>query len=297
MAANPTRQNEILTLLARYGVMDATTLMKLMNSAPSKRSVQITLRRLAEKGLIVQGNIKISGTAAHYWMIDPNEAVQEVVQARTGVSSDHFRERSIHWSQYPHEAICTIFQASIERQMPSLWVLREGTRNFKSLPEHLISDRVKENGYTPDLCIGIPLQKTNSAYAGSGAYRWIAVEIDRTPRSKKRISSRANIYSRHTSFAGLLYFVPNIQSIEQLSKIYTDRGAKKSLRISGGSDTFLASAVSSDALFDVNLKMVRCGQTEVSLATWIALFSVSEVRRRDDVLNSIVSQGYTFDVR
>jgi hypothetical protein len=232
----------------------------------------------------------------HYWMIEQNPSSKEIVLARTGLDQSQLRSKNPHWSQYPHEAICTLFQASLERQMPSLWILREATGNFKDLPDHLLSDRIRENGYTPNLCLGIPLERSNASYSGAKAYRWIAVEIDRTHRSHKRIAARANIYSRHTAFAGLLYFMPNEGNRESLTKIYNDRGAKKSLRISGGSDTFLATAVMPQTLFDVNEMKVKCASHTIPLSTWLALFALSEVRQRDANLVSIVSQDLTLKV-
>lgn len=288
MSTYPTRQNEILKLIGRYGVLDSYTLLELLQPRPKLKSLQVTLKRLEKSGLLGSGTPKLRGRSTKYWIFNKSDSALERILARTGLDPSVLRNKSTHWSQYPHEALCSLVQAAVERQMPSLWVLREATGNFKDLPEHLLSERVRKNGYMPDLCIGIPLEKANASYSGAKAYRWIAVEVDRSFRSHKRIAARANIYSRHTAFAGLLYFMPHEGNRETLTHIYANRGAKKSLRISGGSETFLATAVMPEKLFDVNNLSVHCGETTLSLCTWLALFALSEVRQRDSNLQSLV---------
>lgn len=297
MPSYPTRQNEILTLIGRYGVLDSYTLLELLHPRPTLKSLQLTLKRLEKNELLVSGTPKLRGSSTKYWMFKKSEVALERILARTGLDESALRNKSTHWSQYPHEAICSLVQAAIERQMPSLLVLREATDSFKDLPEHLLSERVQKNGYMPDLCIGIPLERTDASYSAAKAYRWIAVEVDRSFRSHKRIAARANIYSRHTAFAGLLYFMPHESGCKTLAQIYGNRGAKNSLRISGGSETFLATSVMPEKLFDVNGLSVRCGEHSLSLSTWLALFALSEVRQRDTNLLSLVRNDLTLKAK
>ena len=283
MGRPATRQAEVLSLLARYGVMDIATLTQLLDHAPSQSTIREVLSTLKKKQLIKCGTLKIGGTPSNYWQLSKDKSAIERILAITGLSASKLRLKSCHWSQFPHENLCTLFQASIEKQMPSVIVLREAANDFSKLPDHLISERIKENGYLPDLCLGIPVFDPPDANTPK-FYRWVAVEIDRTNRSKKRIAARTNIYSRHTAFNGLLYLMPDERMASQLSKIYDTRGARDSLRIEKGKKSFLARGTVSHTLFDCNKMMLLCDDQEISLSTWTALISATDMRSRDELL-------------
>ena len=290
MSNKAIRQIEILGLLARYGVMDRATIAELMSKKVTKRWLRQVLANLASKGLIKKGSVQIGGYPCHYWLLASDQKTLDKVSDLTGIPICQFRDKSAHWSQYPHEAICTKVQATFERQLPYIWVLREASGEFKLLPEHLMSEKVREAGYLPDLCLGVPIIDANNKLV-ENTYRWIAVEVDRSHRSSKRLAARLNTYSRHTAFSGLLYFVPDEASLQKIETIYTTREAKKALRIKGGSSSFLASAVLPDSLFDVQKMSVKCGAGEMPLVTWLALISLRETHKRDEGMSACLPKG------
>lgn len=280
MSRYPSRQNEVLTLIARYGVMDIPTIRSLMKSAPTASTMRDVLSSLKKKRFIKDGTPKLRGRFSHYWMLNREEDVIERVQQRTGLSADQIRTKNSHWSQYPHETLCTAFQFAVESQFPEIKVLREATAKFENLPDYVLTSQIRENGYVPDMCLGIPLDELLNE-SGEQVYRWIAVEIDRTHRTSKRISSRANIYSRHTAFSGLLYLMPDDTTLKNLRKIYEERGARSSSRIAGSKDSFLAAGVIQEGSFDLEKLVVCCGQREIVLGDWFSLVRGSDTEQRD----------------
>jgi hypothetical protein len=219
-----------------------------------------------------------------YWMLPEDERTQEEILAATGLEERFFRRKSVRYSHAPHEGLCTLVHASLERQMPSVLIAREATGTFDDLPSHLLSAFAKRNGYKPDLCVGIPSERADAAYSKSG-YRWIAVEVDRSYRSHKRLAQRLNVYTKNTAFSGLLYLMPTMRTQAVLQRIYDTRGGKDTLRLHGSSKAFLTISTVPDALFDVNSKSVWCGEQEISLATWLSLFALKDAQERDDALS------------
>ena len=283
MGRSPKRQNEVLKLIARYGVMDSNQLIQLLGTKLRGSWRREIFTNLCNEGLVVSGTALIGGRPSHYWMLPDEPEVREMVSARIGLSLDQFRTKRCHWSHFPHEALCTFFHAACERQMPTLKILRESTKNFVNLPEHLLSQRVRESGHMPDLCFGVPIKNPESGKLDRG-FNWIAVEIDRARRSKKRVAERTNIYSRHTSFCGLLYLVADDKAAKNLRKIYSEKGAKDSLRIKGSSKAFLASAVAPRSLIDAKNLKVFCDGFEISLTSWLSVFSTKNAQTRDELL-------------
>lgn len=289
MPRKPFRQNEILSLLARYGVLTTNNLTELLDSRISHSFLRSILYDLENNNLLRRLRFK----SGHCWAISSNtESILEVLK-RTNTPKNLLRTKNLHWSAFPHESSCTTIQASLERSLPEVETFREGTLKFKELPSHLMSERVKQNGYTPDLVLKVAVENKNDSSAQS-VFRYIAVEVDRTQRSKRRISQRANIYSRHTSFSGLLYFVPNIKNVASFQQIYKSRGAMDSIRLRGGEKSFLATTAIADSLFDAKDLIVNTLQGEQSLCDWVALIARFETHKRDAAvqMNQSSAQGF-----
>jgi hypothetical protein len=168
-----------------------------------------------------------------------------------------------------------------------LLLLRESSNDYSALPETVLSRRLKDLGYAPDLVIGLPKQIGDTSTSLSR--KWIAVEIDRSYRSTKRMSQRVNVYTRHTGFDGLLYLMPKREMANSLNDVYRLRGAKDALRIKGSKDTFLATGIVSKKLFDVNEYDVSLGNKSISLTTWLGLITITNKEERDMRLQSLSS--------
>ena len=278
------RQLEILTLLAKYGVLGSVPIRKLLMEDVSKICLRHSLRGMEQRGLVCRYNFAPGGSPMSHWMLPEEGSVQAEVLAATGLERRFLRRKCVRYSHAPHEGLCTLVHASLERQMPKLWIAREATGTFDDIPKHLLSGLAKENGYTPDLCVGVPNERADAASLVN-PHRWIAVEVDRTYRSHKRLAQRLNIYTKHTGFSGLLYLMPTVGTRTVLQRIYDVRGGKETLRLHGSANAFLAVGTVPDDLFDVNSMRVWCGEYEISLSGWLSLFSQKNAEARDQSLS------------
>jgi len=279
------RQLEVLDLLVRYGVLGIRTLHTLLTTPASMAQLLETLKGMEKRGLLCRLVFHPGGAPMSHWMLPYEQSAQAQALLATGLDENFLRRKAVRYSHIPHENVCTLVQASLERQMPKLRIVREATVGFEKLPSHLLSRLAKEKGYTPDICVGIPNGFSVAAQADA-SYRWIAVEVDRSYRSDKRIAQRLNVYTKHTAFSGLLYLMPTVGTQKTLQRIYDTRGGKDNLRLHGSSKAFLAIGTVPDSLFDVNAKSVWCGTQEISLATWISLFAMNEAEKRDRALSA-----------
>lgn len=285
MVSKPSpRQLEVMSLLVRYGVLGIRTIHTLLQVPATMAQLLETLKGMEKRGLVCRLLFHPGGAPMSHWMLPLEQSSQGKALLATGLDVRFLRRKSVRYSHVPHENVCTLVQASLERQMPKLWIVREATSAFENLPKHLLTKLAKEKGYTPDLCIGIPSERADAAQSDA-AYRWIAVEVDRSYRSHKRIAQRLNVYTKHTAFSGLLYFMPTPGTKATLQRIYDTRGGKDNLRLHGSAKSFLAIGTVPDSLFDVNAMSVWCGPQEISLATWLSLFSISEAAKRDHALS------------
>src|SRR5947209_4153218 len=103
MPRRPTRQNEILALLARYGVMSTGTISKLLPNKSGSSWLREALRVLVAKRLVVSANSTAEGRAMSYWMLPDEESALARTEVRTGIDRVRFRNKRTRYTSYPHE--------------------------------------------------------------------------------------------------------------------------------------------------------------------------------------------------
>jgi len=281
------RQFEILTLLSKYGILGSKTICSLLMEKVEMNRLRETLQGMKRRNLIVRVTFDPGGSPMSYWMLPDEDTEKGRALQALGLEKLFFRHKRTRYAHIHRENFSTLVQASIERQMPRIRIYRESTSNYNDLPDYLISERAKKS-YAPDLCLGVP--DLNSNPSVSEGFRWLAVEVDRAYRNKKRITKRMNFYTKHTAFSGLLYLLPDEAAVKSLREIYTSRGADNSFRLPGASKTFLAVGILPGDLFDVTRMNVCCGGFEIPLSAWISLFALADTHERDSILSEFTCQ-------
>lgn len=262
--------------------------MQLFEERIGSRWIRQILNVLEKKGLIVRATSSMAGRPSDYWMLSKDGISLSRIEGYTGTPSSTFRIKNTRYTHYPHEDLCTLFQVSIERQFPSVTVIRESTMGFDIVPNSILSKRLRNLGYAPDLILGITKPESHDSVKHSPAC-WIAVEIDRSYRSLKRVSQRVNVYSRHTGFDGVLYLMPKESMVTGLHKVFMNRGASNSSRIKGAGLSFLASGVSQKQIFDLSTFQVKLADNAISLSSWLSIFALVQMADRDRKIQRLSS--------
>lgn len=290
MPKQPNKQNEVLYLIAKYGVMSSRTVWEILDKKISYGAVRKLLNKLEERGLIVRPTGLAGGQPMHYWILSREKAAMAETIRITGISPDIILQTKMRYTHFPHEDLCTLFQSAVERGDPRIKVLRNKRGLHPQLPTYLFTKSLLDLGYCPDLCLGIP-QYSDADWTVPSRYVWLAVEIDRSYRTTKRLARRLNVYTKHTMFSGVLYFLPSRGTAKGVSDLYEKRGGKDATRLLGGRNVFLASAQvqKSRSLF-WNLK-VFVGGHEIPLKDWILIFSAVPQERRDTFFQEMLNKG------
>ena len=290
MSRQPQKQNEVLQMIAKYGVMSSRTLWELLDKKISYGAVRKLLNKLEDRGLIVRPTGLMGGQPAHYWMLSREKQAVAQTAGLTGVPEAMLLQNKMRYTHFPHEDLCTLFQVSIERGDSRIKVLRNKRGVHPELPDHLISKFTKELGYCPDLCLGIPHYRDTDISAPSH-YVWVAVEIDRSYRTTARLAQRLNLYAKHTAFAGVLYFMPSIETAKRLHEVYKRRVDKDSFRLKGSKRVFVATAPIEKSLFCPRSVSVFVDDYEIPLSDWFLIFSAAEREKRDAFFQVMLNKG------
>ena len=290
MPQQPKKQNEVLQLIAKYGVMSSRTVWEALDKRIGYAAVRKLLNKLEDRGLIVRPTELFGGQPVHYWMLSrEKKALAEIVRL-TGLSEDQIVQSKMRYTHFAHEDLCTLFQLSMLGGDSRIKVLRNKHGLAPELPSHLMSKNIIDQGYCPDLCLGIP-QYSDTDWSKPSRYAWLAVEIDRSYRTAARLAKRMNVYTKHTLFSGVLYFMPSTGTAKDLQDLYARRGGKDALRLLGTKTSFLASAQLVKSRFSHWKLNVFVGGHEISLKNWLLLFSAVQPDKRDKYLEEMLNKG------
>lgn len=290
MPQQPKKQNELLLLFAKYGVMSSRVVWEVLDRKISYTAVRKLLNKLEERGLIVRPTELFGGQPVHYWMLSREKKAMAEIVRLTGLPENEILQSKMRYTHFAHEDLCTLFQLSMSGGDPRIKVLRNKRGLAPELPAQLMSKRIVDQGYCPDLCLGIP-QYDDSDWSKPSRYAWIAVEIDRSYRTAVRLARRMNVYTKHTRFNGVLYFMPSSVTAKELQSLYARRGGKDALRLLGTKTAFLASAQLEKSRFSHRKLKVFVGKHEISLEDWLLIFSAVSPEQRDKFLEEIVNKG------
>lgn len=283
------KQNQVLYMIAKHGVMSTRVLWQVLDKKISYAAIRKLLNKLEQRGLIVRPTELFGGQPIHYWMLSrEKKAIAETLRL-TGIPEDIVVQTKMRYTHFAHEDLCTLFELSMAEDK-SLKIIRNKRGLAPELPPHLMSKRIIEQGYCPDLCLGVP-QYNDSDWSKPSHYVWIAVEIDRSYRTAARLARRMNVYTKHTLFSGVLYFMPSSGTAKELQNLYARRGGKDSIRLHGTRTAFLATAQYEKAPFSHWRLKVFVGGHEISLKDWLLIFSAAQRERRDEFLEEIVNKG------
>jgi hypothetical protein len=277
-------------MIAKYGVMSSRTVWELLDKRVSYGAVRKLLNRLEERGLLVRPTGLIGGQPAHYWMLSKERGALAETARLTMIPESALLQSKMRYTHFPHEDLCTLFQFSVECSDPRIKVLRNKRGIHPELPDHLISATSKDLGYCPDLCLGIPHYRDGDLSMPS-RYVWLAVEIDRSYRTTSRLARRLNVYTKHTGFAGVLYFMPSRETARRLHEIYGRRVSKDAFRLIGSQNVFVATAPIEKSLFSPKELSVLVAGQEIALADWFLIFSGAERERRDHFFETMRNDG------
>lgn len=206
MPRHPTRQIELLKLIARFGVLNTKHLWILSGKSIKMDNLNTCLHELEAKKLISIARLQSYGMA-HYWMIRKSEDSISKISTLTGQSRAYLwalKTREVH---YPVEGMVPLFQSSIERHLPNLKVIRENKHGYPSIEQNILPKSLdRQFCRYPDLCVGV--------YSGVSQLSWVAIEFERFQMNPKRLLRRLNAIKDRSGFEGALIMLPDDSFLE-----------------------------------------------------------------------------------
>lgn len=226
-----TRGPQILSLLHEYGPLSVKGLETIIRPKMTKRRLQEALLRLYEKGLVIR-RFEGSKFSRQYYELSQADRSRDIVHEMTGIERNLLLQPYFRSQELLHNEECAFWSVFLKETFGDADVVRDF--NFKHQEElvNLLFITQKEDLLLPDILLHFPKQHDRPRVT-------IAVEIELSRKSDKRLHQKFKKYMSTTRLDGLIYLCHQNSLIETLQGVYAKMNRSDFLRIGHYQDNFL----------------------------------------------------------
>lgn len=268
------RRRQVLAALYEHGPLSLRTLERILKPKMAIRRLQETTKRLRDKGLIVRQFEDSSKNSEFYYQLGDSPAAKGKIAEWLKLEQVDLQHLVVRGKEVRHTEQCAIWAEFLKMIYPEAKVARDLKlrRELKS-----------QDGYTPDrfdldLVPDILLEFPSSH--GSEKLL-VAVEIERTQKSRARLMAKLRKLATRTQFDGVLFVSESEQVLANVKRVYRDSEMRKSKRIGHYSQAFCLFFIGEVA----SVQTFSCHSAEgkeVPFRFWIDSLKATPVNSRRD---------------
>ena len=270
-----TRSREVMRLLSLYGPLHLSTIQHLIQPDIQREKLREVLLRLLRKDFISKRVEKLGAQGAIYYQITSCEITLKLVAKFMNASIDELRQPYFRRAELLHSQFCAIWADKLKRLYPNALIVPDYKMAQNNEAKKLLQLSFQEKDIYPDLLLVFPKKDIKPSVG-------IAVEIERTRKSSKRLLKKISKYTNRTLIDGVLYVCEkeNISSI--IMGIYKSKVMPKSYRIQHYEKNFFMFSYSICIDKIPNDEMFNGDSKSVLFPNWIKyLREVSHYERED----------------
>jgi len=256
------RTIQTLRLLNEHGALSSQTIRQLVLPECTKQYAKWMLGKLKRNGLVRTRNDRIFGRSGIFYELRSEDVSRATVANLIGESLSNVRLNNGVNRELLHADEQALWIQVLRRQYPLAQVYPELSFFRIEAIQNLLPSLSRSDAIEPDI---VMLPK--GAY--SAAPFSIAIEIERTLKSKKRIKEKLLKYAQGSKFDGVLYICSNSGIEESIRKIFLNSHARQAVRIQNYSDHFLAFGKLIGPSSEITLYTAGVASKSFALSDWI----------------------------
>ena len=238
----------------------------MLEPTPDPRRLRDSLARLYRQGLVTRRNHGLFGNSAIYYQIARDRRTQGEVSRFTGIDANAWNRNHPRTAELLHWEECAVFAHRLKTFLSYANVFRE--HEFKQHPElneWLLGALDDPTLAKPDI-VALIEPKTG------GHSNLIAIEIERTLKSKERLKQKLDQYANRTLIDGVIYVCANDEIVHAVELMYRTKRIKDSLRVGHYGNLFLM-FMDRDAILKKDPPILfNSDFNHVELPKWLELF-------------------------
>lgn len=275
------RRRQILQALNENGPLSASTLADVVRPRMSVRCVRKVLRRLKEKGILIPHFESMSYSSGHFYRISHDLLARERAAKWMGVSSEELRQPKFFSRELQHTTKCALWAAFLRDVYPEAKIVRDVELLKRRIFQREGFGQDADRDSVPDIVLSFHGELVSDTVS-------IAVEIERTRKSDKRLAWKLNKLVNRSVLDGVVYVCESGGIRDAIAAVLNEEQLLRSPRIGHYGSAFLmfadgapASATTPPKLYNVEGKLLR-------LSDWVRVMrEVSADYRRESHFDHI----------
>ncbi|MCB0415120.1 MAG: hypothetical protein KDD50_12350 [Bdellovibrionales bacterium] len=266
------RTPQVIKALYDYGPLDVEVLTNILEPEIKMRRTQDCLYRLVNRGLVIRCN-KIQNTfAKNYFQLCASKVAKIEISKILNCDQKDLNIPNFRAHDIEHSIACAYWSNYFEKHFPKAKSIRDFHISSDSkIMDHLMMNQDVE--FYPDITVSFKSETTND-------FITIAVEIEKTPKTRKRIFHKLNKFSTRSYVDGVIYICPNHALIDLVGGVYSDRIKTTARRIRQYGEYFLMFTNSFTPSIDANVKMFSSTGQNINLQNWINILETNLWQKR-----------------
>lgn len=269
MLTTSKRGNEVLLHLKNHGPLSTPIIQRMMNPTMWRNSVKKSLDILRQDGLIRRWYILGGQSGLAFYEIAQSPEAREAVAKRLDSHPDELIKPFYRRQDLIHHQWCEYWIYLFKQRYPEAEIIRESEIDDNEFAkERLIVIDDKREVY-PDFLLVLTSEHGSRKTV-------VAVEIERTRKSNKRIIRKLKKYSTETTIDGLLYVCEGGRLSTTIGQLWQGLKDNEILHIAYYRDHFL---LLSDAIGDLTYpfdEFLGLNRNVVKIDDWIGVLRTTK---------------------
>jgi len=277
MPNSPVRKKskEVLRALHENGPMTIKTMSRLLNPTFSMRGAQRITKHLFDLGLVEHLHGGLAKNVGHYFQLSSNLYARKQIAEHLNVNIEDFRGLRIRTQELQHWQDCILWADRFKHLIPDSEIIKD----FRIVREHaalkMLIVKPTDFEMLPDFIIKMPI-------TGGYGFSHIAVEVERTIKSRKRLFRKLDKYASKSKLDGVLYICETDGIGELIFDVYNSRVFEKATRIGHYGSNFLVVTRNEIPNKSIIPKLHNSNGKNIFFENWIHFLRSNELTKRRD---------------
>lgn len=269
------RKVHVLRALKEYGPLSFRVLKTLVKPPIQDRRLHDCLARLCKQELVTKRNESVFRGAGTFYQIAQSYWARVVNGSTLGCRADELHQPECSHRELVHSERCAVWANELKQRFSDTLVLRDFEfRKHAWVRDILMSDG-SDRDMTPDLLMVFRSEQEPKRVC-------IAVEIERTRKSEKRLVAKLRKYARGSRVDGVLYLCDSGRIAEVVRLMYQKRVLQQPIRIKHYGEHFVLFSNDLELQAQSDIKLLNSSLRPVSLSSWTSCMRATTIGLRRD---------------
>jgi transcriptional regulator CtsR len=269
------RAQQILLLLKKHGPLSCKSLLQMIEPKIAYKKLREALQRLQKRNLVDKRFDRLfGGKGVFYNLAQTDEALQDLSQY-TGIPVDELKQPHFRHRELLHSECCSLWSHVLSKMFPEVQIIRDFEFQNSSTAERIMLSSAQDLELHPDLLLIFPKVTTHEEIA-------IAVEIERSPKTVRRLKHKLKKYANGTHVDGVIYLCDTNEIRNSIAKVYESKAMQQSKRIGHYSENFLLFGDALSVHTEQFVEMFNSRFKTVFLPSWVNYLQQTRFNSRRD---------------